>query len=172
MEQIIQTSLPILYWLLIILLMGIGLAGCVIPMLPGHPLILASVIIAELMIPGFHLEWYHWVLLSLLCLLGMFGDNLFSLWGARRFGSTTAGLWGCLAGALIGCLFFPWGLILGPFIGAVTAELAVSRQQLHEAFVSGFGAFLGTLAGFIFKIIVGLAMILYATTLLIAKLMF
>lgn len=156
-----------LSWIAVIALLGIGLAGCIIPVLPGHPLILVATLLAQLTLPDFHVAWYHWLALILLCVIGMFGDNIFSVWGAQRFGSTRAGLWGCLAGAFIGIFFFPWGLILGPFIGAVVAELIVSRQKLKASLYSGTGAFLGTIAGFVFKIGIALAMIIYVALLML-----
>lgn len=148
-------------WFFILLLLGVALAGCVIPLLPGHPLILAAALIADLFLPNVHIAWYHWLILIVLCAVGVFGDNLFSLWGARRFGSTKAGLWGCLAGAVLGLFFAPWGLLIGPFAGAVTAELIVSRNTIGSSLHSGLGAFLGTLAGFLFKLAVALVMIVY-----------
>lgn len=167
MDWLLQISGYIFITITILLLLGIGLAGCVIPIIPGHPILLIAILVAELSIPDFHIAWYHWIFLIILCVLGTIGDNVFSIWGAKQFGSTKAGLWGCFAGICAGSFFLPWGLIIGPFAGALIAELIVSKQTLTYALRSGTGAFLGTLAGFIFKIAMGFAILGYAGALLL-----
>lgn len=169
MDYFLHMTGMVASWFFILLLLGVALAGCVIPVLPGHPLILAAALIADLTLPGVHIAWYHWLMLIVLCAFGMLGDNLLSLWGARRFGSTRAGLWGCLAGALAGLFFAPWGLLIGPFAGAFAAELIVSRNTIASSLHSGLGAFLGTLAGFLFKLAVALVMIIYLILLIVVS---
>ncbi len=158
MEYFLQLGGTIAVIITVLALMGIGLAGCVIPMLPGHILIFAAALVMEWG-TSIDIAWYNWCILAVLCILGMTGDSLLSLWGARRFGSTKAGLAGCFAGIIVGVFLPPWGLLFGPFAGALLAELIFSRQDIAGSLKSGTGALLGTLAGYIFKTGIGLAMI-------------
>ena len=77
-----------------------------------------------------------------LALLAWLLDYLAAALGAKRFGSSSAGLWGSIVGFIVGALG-----------SAVTAELFVGRP-LPEAVQAGIGAFVGTLGGILAKIIV------------------
>ncbi|MEG0024134.1 MAG: DUF456 domain-containing protein [Akkermansia sp.] len=152
----------ILIWALVLTLIGAGLAGCVIPFIPGHLFMFIGIIIADYFIPTFDLAWYSWIILSLLCLIGSLGDNLMTAWGAHKFGSTKSGIWGSLIGLILGVIILPgWGLLIGPFVGAVTAELIISRQQIRQSLESGFGAFIGSISGILLKISTGVILFCY-----------
>ena len=47
--------------------------------------------------------------------------------GSKYSGGSKWGNWGCIIGTLVGLLFLPWGVILGPFLGAVIGEVAYIR---------------------------------------------
>lgn len=152
----------ILSWTLIISIIGAGFAACIIPFLPGHLIMLFGMILGQTLIPDIHLAWYSWTILPIICLIGTIGDNFLSAWGAKRFGSTRAGIWGAIIGLMIGIFALPgWGAIVGPFLGALVAEMVVERNNIRQAFRSGLGAFLGSISGILLKIVCGLAMLVY-----------
>jgi uncharacterized protein len=78
--------------------------------------------------------------------------------GATRFGATRWGVIGGIAGGLVGLFFGLPGLFLGPVIGAIAGEL-IGGKKLVKAGRAGWGTILGTLAGVIAKIFIGLAMV-------------
>jgi uncharacterized protein YqgC (DUF456 family) len=78
--------------------------------------------------------------------------------GAKRFGSTKWGLIGCAAGALTGLFFGLLGLFVGPVVGAIAGEL-IGGKEIVKAGRAGWGTFLGSLAGLIAKLFIGLIMI-------------
>jgi uncharacterized protein YqgC (DUF456 family) len=79
--------------------------------------------------------------------------------GARRYGASAPGVWGSVIGGILGIIFLgPIGILVGPFVGAVTGEL-LSGKTRRSALRSGWGAFIGFLAGSLFKLIVGCVMI-------------
>lgn len=161
-DWIQQNYEAILAWALVVSTIGAGLAACVIPFLPGHIIMLAGMILGQVLIPEIHLSWYSWVILCFICLMGAVGDNLLAAWGAKRFGSTRAGIWGAVIGLIIGIFAIPgWGIIVGPFTGALAAEIFIERNNLRQSLKSGVGAFLGSISGVLLKIISGIAMVLY-----------
>jgi uncharacterized protein YqgC (DUF456 family) len=139
--------------------MAIGLAGAVIPVLPGLPVVYLGYAVY-----GFGTGWsdYGWGVMTLMgvaTVMVLLLDYLAGAAGAHRFGASRMGMWCSVLGAIVGLIFFNLpGLILGPFVGAVFGELAVGRS-LDDAFRSGWGAFLGFVAGGIFKFFMALLMI-------------
>ena len=144
--------------MLAILLVLAGLAGTVVPGLPGAPLVLAGLVLAG-WIDGFaHTTWLTWVALGLLGAGSLAVDLLASALGAQRFGASPRALVGAAVGALVGLFFGLPGLLLGPFIGAVAGEYS-ARRNLRQAGRAGVGTFLGLLFGAAAKAALALAMV-------------
>ncbi len=148
----------ILIWGLAILLILAGLAGLVLPALPGPPLLLAGLLI------GAWLDEFRYVgpwliaILILMTVLAYAVDFAASAFGAKRFGASPRAAVGAAVGALVGIFFGPVGLLLGPFVGAVLGELSV-RRGFNQASRAGVGATLGMLIGAAFKLALGVAMV-------------
>lgn len=150
-------------WVVTLLLIVSGLAGCIIPALPGHLLIFIAAIAHRLMLgaDGSGLHWWSFVILGLLMAASQAIEMLSGALGTRWFGGTRWGAAGALAGGLVGMFFFPFGLVLGPLIGAIVCELAFAKQASRPAAISGVGSVVGTLAGIGIKIAIGLVMVLW-----------
>ncbi len=144
---------------LAIVLAAAGFVGCVLPY-PGHLLILSACISAAFAKGAPYPAWWVWVMLTLLMGLGIIADNITTMMGARRFGSSKAAMWGTLPGILVGAFFPPFGLIIGPFTGAFLAEMLFAGKNPRESATSGMGATLGYLAGVVVKLIIGGFMLL------------
>jgi uncharacterized protein YqgC (DUF456 family) len=81
-------------------------------------------------------------------------DYIIPAWGTKKFGGSRFGVWGSIIGLFAGLLFFPpFGIIVGPFAGAVIGEL-VAGQNTESALRSGFGSFAGLLLGTLIKLTV------------------
>ena len=124
-----------LVWCVTLLLFGMGLIGTLIPMLPGIIIIAAGCVWQGAM-GRENLAWWEWTVLALLVAGGMVIDKLSGGMGAKKFGSTAAGIWGAIIGAVAGSLLFSpiVGLLFMPFLGALLAELIFARKDIMDAF--------------------------------------
>jgi len=142
-----------------LLIMLVGLIGVVVPLLPGIPLAWVGLFIYAL-VTGFEkISILTTVVFFIVMLLALGLDFLAPMLGARKYQASKWGVLGAFIGFTVGIFVVPgWGIILGPFIGALLGELIVKRQ-LSQAFRSALGAFIGFIAGTLFKIIIILIMI-------------
>lgn len=155
-------------FLLALVVMLLGLVGAVLPGLPGPPLIFAAALVHRLYFGDRGVAWWVVIVLALLTAVSMVLDFVATSMGARRFGATWRGILGAGLGALMGLFVFPpFGLILGPLLGAVIAEMLGGRE-FKSAGKAGVGALLGLFAGTAAKVAACLAMIvLFALNLLL-----
>jgi hypothetical protein len=98
------------------------------------------------------------VLLAALAALGYLLAHFAGALGARRYGGSGWAVLGAIVGALAGMFLGPFGLILGPAIGAVLLELLASGN-LDQSVRSGFGALLGLIIGAIAHLSLAVMMI-------------
>ncbi|MFT4177643.1 MAG: DUF456 domain-containing protein [Luteolibacter sp.] len=150
-------------WLVTICLLIAGLVGCILPVLPGHLILLIAVVAHRLMLgyEGSGIAWWSFVILLALMAISQTFEVLSGAAGAKWFGGTKWGAWGALVGSLVGMFFLPFGLLLGPLVGAMVFELAFAKQRAKPAVTSGVGSVVGTLAGMGFKLVIGLLMIVW-----------
>lgn len=139
-------------------LMLIGLAGVVVPGLPGAPLIWLGMLIYGL-IAGFdNLSLWFYVCQATLAASTFAVDILATAWGVKRWGGSKAAAWGAILGSLTVFAIGPLGLLIGPLVGAIAGELILGREFSH-AVRAGIGSFWGFLGGTVSKIIIAGAMI-------------
>ena len=155
-------DLQTLYYVLAIVLMVIGIAGTVLPALPGLPLVFAGMLLAA-WAGGFE-EVGGWTMaiLALLTLLSLGIDFMATALGAKRVGASKPALVGAVLGTFAGLLFGLVGVFIGPFIGALIGELAwlrgVGGRELGQATTVGLGTWLGIVVGTVLKL--GLAFVM------------
>ncbi len=141
-----------------LVIMMIGVAGSVLPVLPGIPLVLLTAFAHKLYFGNAGAAWWVLILMTIIGALAMGLDYAATAYGARKLGATWRGGLGAIAGALVGLLFMPIGLLVGPFIGAFLFELA-GRRPWKEASKAGAGAVLGLAAGAVGKLTCALGMV-------------
>jgi uncharacterized protein YqgC (DUF456 family) len=147
-------------WLITVGLLVVGAAGCLLPVLPGHLLLFIAAVAHRLMLGADSgLQWWSFVILALLMAASQALEMLSGAAGAKWFGGSRWGALGALAGGIAGIFFMPFGLLVGPLVGAIAGELIVARQNPRPAVVSGVGSVVGTLAGMGIKLALGAAMI-------------
>ena len=141
----------------------IGLIGCLLPVLPGTPLSYVGLLILQLMTePPFSVRFM--VIWALITLAVALLDYWIPAYGTKKFGGTKYGIYGTLVGLFVGLIFFPpFGIIIGPLLGALTGELLAGSDH-KKAVKAAFGSFLGFLAGTFIKLSASAVMIYYYFT--------
>jgi hypothetical protein len=129
-----------------IALVGLGIAGLVVPALPGALfLVLGVVVIAWA--EGFErIGWPTIVIAAILAVLMTIVDWVASLLGARKMGASAWGLAGATIGLVVGLFFGLPGILLGPPVGAFALEFA-KDPEFKRAARAGAGVALGFLLG-------------------------
>ena len=148
----------ILLLLLAAALVGAGMTGIVVPVLPGAPLVFAGLVLAAWAEDFAHVGAFTLALLGLLAAASYVVDFLAGAFGAKRFGASPRAVWGAALGGLVGLLFGLPGILIGPFAGAVAGELS-ARRGWRDAGLAGVGATLGLVIGAAFKIAIAATMI-------------
>lgn len=136
----------------------VGLAGMVLPVLPGAPLLFAGLFCAAWAENFAHVGRWTLFALALLATLSYLVEFTASLVGAKRFGASRKALAGAALGGLIGLMFGIPGIILGPFLGAVAGELLALRS-IGQAGLVGIGTVVGLALGVAGKLAIGMTMI-------------
>ena len=133
-----------------LLVMALGLAGIVIPGIPGVLVVFGGAVFYAVVS---RFDEFGWPWLALMGAIAA-GATAFDLIAApavaRRFGASKWGVIGAIIGLVVG--FFvggPLGAILGPLLGAAALELVFGRD-IRRALKSG----LGTAAGYVAALIV------------------
>ena len=144
--------MDILIMVLAIILMVGGIAGCVLPILPGAPLAYAGLLLLHFTDLARFSTAQLIVWLIVVVVLQVV-DYITPLLGSKYSGGTSFGNRGCVAGTLLGLFFMPWGIILGPFLGAVAGEM-MGGSDFPHAVRAGIGTLIGFLLGTLLKVIV------------------
>jgi uncharacterized protein YqgC (DUF456 family) len=140
------------------LLMILGIAGCLLPLLPGPPLSYLGLIAIHLT-SKIDFSSKFFVLWGIIIVLVSILDYLIPIWGTKFFGGSKYGVWGSMAGLLAGLFLPPVGIIVGPLIGAIAGEMLAGNSR--NALKAGLGSFIGFLAGTVVKLLVSLIMLYY-----------
>jgi uncharacterized protein len=146
-----------MYLLSALLIVG-GLAGAVLPALPGIPMIFGGIWLAAAVDGYRHLGLWWLLAIGVLGTLGVIVDFIAGALGARRVGASRRALWGAGLGTLLGMFFGIPGLVFGPFLGALAGELASGTSVLRSTHV-GIGTWLGLLFGALIKLVISFVMI-------------
>ena len=151
-------ELQSLYYALAVILVLVGIAGVILPALPGLPLVFAGLLLAAWAGDFQQIGWVTLVVLGLLTLLSVGVDFFATLIGAKRVGASRKALIGAVLGTFAGLFFGPIGLFAGPFVGALLGELWHGRE-IGQAAKVGLGTWLGILLGTVLKLGLAFAML-------------
>ncbi|SHJ41760.1 DUF456 domain-containing protein [Desulfofundulus thermosubterraneus] len=141
-----------------------GLAGTVVPALPGAPLIWLGMLVYGLATGFSTLGWGFYLGQALAMALVLALDYLAGAWAVRRYGGSGYAIWGSAAGMILGLIVFgAAGIVFGPLVGAVIGEL-LARKPLTQAILAGWGSLVGLAGGMAVKLVLEIGMIVWFFT--------
>jgi len=150
--------MTIALWALAILMVVVGLAGTILPGLPGNALVFAGLLLAAYLQDFAEVGGIVIGVLGFLTLASFAVDLIAGALGAKRVGASSRAVAGAALGTVAGMPFGIAGLLVGPFLGAAIGELSVGTDLVKAGKV-GFGAWLGFVVGTILKLGLAFAMV-------------
>lgn len=149
-------------WILIVaavLCVVLGLIGTFVPVVPGSPLSFLGVMLL-FWVDGCSISLTELVAWGVIMLMLQVFDFVAPAWMAKRGGGSKWGVRGATLGTLVGLFFLPWGLIFGPFVGALVCE-RIAGTPFGAAWRVAFYSVIGFLLTTGLKLVYGLIVLLY-----------
>jgi uncharacterized protein YqgC (DUF456 family) len=147
-----------LLWVIAVAMVAVGLAGIVLPALPGHMLILAGLVLAA-WADGFrHVSGWTLGVIAVVAIASYAIDFVAAAVSTKKLGASRRAMAGAALGTLGGFFFGLPGLIAGPFVGAVIGELTAT-QDMRQAGRAGMAAAIGFAIGTAVKVALAFLMI-------------
>ena len=130
----------------------VGLAGCILPVIPGPPFSFLALIILSWAKDWEPFSSTFLIIMAGLTILLTILDYVVPVRGAKKYGASKLGLWGSIIGMLIGLFFFPpLGMFIGAIVGAFAGEL-IAGKEVKKALRAGWGIFVGNMLVIILKL--------------------
>ena len=155
------------WWVLSAALIAIGLAGIVLPALPGTMLVLAGIVLGAWIDNFTRVSWFAIALVTVLAVLAWVMDYVAALLGAKRAGASRKAIIGAALGTVAGVFMGLVGVLFMPLVGAAIGEFA-ARKDHSRAVRVGVATWLGLLAGMLAKVVLAFTMVgIYVVSLLV-----
>jgi hypothetical protein len=139
-------------------LMLVGLAGAVVPMLPGIPIIFGGIWLIAAVDHYQHVSSGWLIGIGVIAAVGLILDFAAAALGAKRIGASAQAIAGALVGTVVGLFLGIPGLIFGPFAGALIGELLAGRTLERSAHV-GIATWAGLIFGTLMKLAASIMMV-------------
>ena len=136
--------MDVIFIILAALFLFVGLAGCILPIIPGPPLGFIGLLFLHFT-QAVQFQGNELFLWGIIAVLVTLADNVLPIWTTKKFGGSKAGVWGSTIGLILGLFFAPIGNLVGPFLGAVLGEMIYNNNE--KALKAGIGAFMGFIFG-------------------------
>jgi uncharacterized protein YqgC (DUF456 family) len=148
----------IVLWLAAGVLVVVGIAGIVLPALPGTLLIVAGLGLAAWADGFARVSVWTLALIAVIGALSYGVDFVAAAFGAKKLGASPRAVAGAALGTLLGLFFGLPGVIFGPLLGAIAGELTTHRDW-KRAGRAGMAAWIGFAIGTAVKIAMAFSMI-------------
>ena len=134
-----------------LILMFVGIFGSILLILLGVPVSWAGLVVLHLA-PSITFNWTFIIITGIVAISLYILDYIIPALGTKHFGGSKAGAWGTTIGLVVGILApIPFGILIGPFAGALIGELVFNRTKGRQAFKAAIGSFIGFLASTFIK---------------------
>ena len=147
--------------LISLLLIGVGILGTFLPVLPGLILCFAGVLLYKFGVNPNFSNWYV-IIFGILTIASVILNYVIPLKTTEKYGGSNYGKIGGFLGTIIGFFFIPipFGFLIGMFLGVFLGEILHDRNDKKKAFNATKGALIGFIYGTGFNLLIGLAMFL------------
>ena len=145
-------------WIVSIALMAAGLAGAVLPVLPGAALVLAGTVLGAWIDNFARVGGWTLGVLVALALLSWALDYVAAVLGAKRVGASKQALVGAAIGTVAGLFLGFVGVLVLPFVGAAAGEYLARRDHRAAARV-GLATGFGLVVALVAKVVIAFVMI-------------
>lgn len=146
------------WWVLSVLLIAVGLAGTVLPALPGTIFVLAGIVLGA-WIDGFtRVGSTTLAIVTVLAVLAWALDYVAGLLGAKRVGASREALIGAVLGTVAGLFMGLVGVLFMPLVGAALGEY-IARRDHGQAVRVGTATWIGMMVGLVAKVVLACVMV-------------
>jgi uncharacterized protein YqgC (DUF456 family) len=150
--------MTVLLWIAAVALIAIGVAGTILPALPGVTLVFAGILLAAWIDDFARIPVWLVVILGVLTAIAWVIDYFAAAAGAKKAGASKLAIVGAMIGTVAGVFTGLWGLLFMPLVGAAVGEF-VAQRDLRRAGSVGVATWLGLLVGTAMKVAIVFAMI-------------
>jgi hypothetical protein len=150
--------MEIALWTLAIALIAVGVAGTVLPALPGIVFVFGGIVLAAWIDDFTRVSAWTVGALAVLAVIGFIIDYVAATLSAKRAGASRYGLIGAALGTIVGVFTGIVGLLVMPLIGAVVGEFIAQRDALRAGQI-GVATWIGLLVGTVAKLAIVFAMV-------------
>lgn len=147
-----------LIWVLSIALIVLGLAGTVLPLLPGTLLVWGGIVLGAWIDDFARVGTTSVVVVTVLALLAWALDYVAGLMGAQKVGASKQALLGAALGTVVGLFMGLVGVLFMPLVGAAIGEY-LARKDQNRAVKVGVATWLGVMVGLIAKVVLAFVMV-------------
>jgi uncharacterized protein YqgC (DUF456 family) len=147
-----------LLWVLSVALILLGLAGIVLPALPGTILVLAGIVLGAWIDDFARVGGFAIAAVTVLAVLAWLMDYVSALLGAKRAGASRQAIIGAALGTVAGIFGGLVGVLFMPLVGAAVGEF-IARREHGQALRVGVATWIGLLAGMLAKFVLAFMMI-------------
>ena len=156
-----------LWWTLSVALILLGLAGIVLPALPGTALVLAGIVVGAWIDDFTRVGWFAIAIVTALAVLSWVMEYAAALLGAKRAGASRQAVIGAAIGTVVGIFMGLVGVFFMPLVGAAIGEF-IARKDHNRAMKVGVATWLGLMAGMLAKVVLAFMMVgIYVVALLV-----
>jgi uncharacterized protein YqgC (DUF456 family) len=145
-------------WILAVLLMIVGIAGTLLPALPGVILVLAGIVLGAWIDDFARVSGAAVALVAVLAVVAWVVDYAAGVMGAKRAGASREAIVGALIGTVLGIFTGLWGLLFLPLLGAFIGQYRVDRDLIRARNV-GIATWLGMVVGILAQVVLSFVMI-------------
>lgn len=150
--------MTIFLWLIAVALILLGIAGTILPALPGVTLVFGGILLAAWIDHFARIPGWLVAVFAVLTLVAWAVDYFAAVAGAKKAGASKLAIAGAAIGTLLGIFTGLWGLLFMPLLGAAIGEF-IAQRDLRKAGHVGIATWIGLLVGTAVKLAIVFAMV-------------